>query len=212
MATLVLAGAASASVQKGDLELEFLGGWSSQSGGSSSGDFSAWFVSGGIDYFLSDALSVGVGGLGSQMNLDGTSSSIQVDVGAGVPLNAFFMNVNRDITLYGVGGNAKLHFKPTGKWVPYIGAQVKWVTGKIDTSGSYAAETLPGGPLGPEQPFSETVDKSGLMYGPIGGVRIELNEHNDLFVQGEYDLWTGDISDVVDNGFGVFAGIIHQFN
>lgn len=210
VASLVLAGTAGAAVQKGDTELEFLGGWLSESGGTGGVDLSAYFASGGVNYFLTDTLSLGVNALGAQMQLDGTSSQIELDL-EGVPLKAFFTNVDRDITLYGLGANARLHFKPTAKWVPYIGAQVKWVSAKVDTTGTYVAEELPGGPLGDEQSFTETTDMNGLLWGPLGGVRVELNEYNDFFIEGQYHLWTGDIGDLVDNGFGIFLGIVHQF-
>jgi hypothetical protein len=211
MVILALAGAASASVQKGDTELELLGGVLSQSGGDSGADLSAWFASGAFNYFLSDNVSFGVGAVGANMQLDGTSSTLQVDVGGGVALNAVFSDINRDVTVYGIGGRVKLHFVPTKRWVPYVGVQANWVNATVDTTGSYAAETLPGGPLSPPQSFSESFDSSGLMWGPIGGLRIELNEYNDFFVEGQYHLWTGDIADILDSGYGLFAGIVHQF-
>jgi opacity protein-like surface antigen len=212
MAILALAGAASASVQKGDTELEVLGGFLSESGGTNGADLTSWFASGAFNYFLSDKISVGVGGFGANVQLDGTSSTIEVDVGEGVPLNAIFSNVDRDITAYGVGGRVKLHFATTNRWVPYIGAQAYWVNATVDTTGEYIAETSPGGgEFSPAQSFSESFDSSGLMWGPIGGVRIEINEYNDLFVEGQYHLWTGDIGDVFDSGYGIFVGIVHQF-
>jgi len=208
---LAFAGAASASVQKGDTELEALGGVLSEGGGSNGADLSSWFVSGAYNYFISDRVSVGIGGFGANMQLDGTSSTMEVDVGGGVPLNAVFSDIDRDATIYGIGGRVKLHFATTNRWVPFVGVQGYWVNAKVDTSGNYAAETLPGGPLSPALPFSESFDTSGLMWGPIGGVRIELNEYNDFFVEGQYHLWTGDIADMFDGGYGIFFGIVHQF-
>jgi len=212
MAILALAGAAGAAVQKGDTELEFLGGWLSQSGASEGVDFDAWFVSGAFNYFVSDNLSLGVGAIGTQMDVTGRTSAIEVDVGGGLTLDAEFRDIEQDITIYGVGANVKMHFAPASRWVLYLGGQVKWVSAEVDTTGNYAAETGPGtGVFGPELPFSETTDLDGVLYGPLGGVRVELNEYNDLFVEGQYHLWGGDIGDLLDNGFGVFVGIVHQF-
>ena len=212
MAILALAGAAGASVQKGDTELEFLGGWLSQSGSSEGTDFDAWFASGAFNYFVSDNLSLGVGAFGSQMDMSGGTSTLEVDVGGGFSIDAQFRDIEQDITLYGVGANIKLHFAPTNQWVPYIGGQIKWVSAEVDTTGKYAAETGPDtGEFGPEQPFSENTDVDGILYGPLAGVRVELNEYNDLFVEAQYHLWGGDVGDILDNGFGVFVGIVHQF-
>ena len=212
MAILALAGAAGASVQKGDTELEFLGGWLSQSGSTGGVDFDAWFVSGGFNYFVSDNLSLGVGGFGTQMDTTGTSSTLEVDVGGGFTLDAELRDVERDITIYGAGANIKWHFAPANRWVLYVGGQIQWVSAKVDTTGNYAAETGPDtGEFGPEQPFSETTDTSGIMYGPLVGLRIELNEYNDFFVEGQYHLWGGDVGDLLDNGHGIFLGIVHQF-
>lgn len=213
MAILALTGAAGAAVQQGDTELEFLGGFLSQSGPSDGADVDAWFASGAFNYFFSDNLSVGFGGFGSQMDLaTGLTTSVDVDAGEGLTFEAQFRNVEQDITVYGVGANVKLHLAPTNQWVPYIGAQIRWVSAEVDTSGDYVAETGPGtGEFTDPAPFDETTDLDGIMYGPLVGVRVELNEYNDLFVEGQYQLWGGDIGDLLDNGFGVFVGIVHQF-
>jgi hypothetical protein len=208
MASLLLAGVAGASVQKGDMQLDFLGGYLSESGDS---DFKSWFASGSFNYFLSDYLSVGIGAIGGQVQTSGGTSTLEVDVGAGEPLNAEFDDVERDITMYGVGANIKLHIRPTGKWVPYVGGQLKWVNAKVETTGTYRAETGPGtGEYSDPQPFSEDTDTSGILWGPLIGVRVEINEYNDFFVEGQYHMFAGDITDFVDNGFGIFLGIVHQ--
>jgi len=209
MTILVLAGVASAAVQKGDTEVEFLGGALSESG-SGDTDFSAWFAAGDFNYFMSDYLSIGVGAVGTNMQLDGMATLMQVDTGAGI-LNAIFAE-DRDITVYGLGVNVKLHLNPTQRWVPYFGVQLKWVNAEVDTTGTYSAETGPGtGVYTTPLPFSENFDASGMLWGPLGGLRVELNERNDLCVEAQYHLWTGDIGDILDNGYGIFFGISHQF-
>ncbi len=210
MAILVLAGPAGASVQKGDTELEFLGGWLSQSG-NASGDFNSWFVSGALNYFISDNVSLGIGGFGSEMDFPVPTTTLPVTPEEGFTLIAEFRDVEQDITAYGVGANIKLHFAPTSRWVPYIGAQIKWVSATVDTTGKLAAQDPTTLEFGPEQAFSTSTDLDGILYGPLAGVRVELNEYNDLFVEGQYFVWGGDIGDLLDNGFGIFVGIVHQF-
>ena len=92
--------------------------------------------------------------------------------------------------VYAVGGRAAWHFMPTNQWVPYVGGQVLWATADSD--------------------FAEN-DVDGLLWGPLGGLRYELNEYNDFFAEIQWQLWSGDISDVFDDGWGIFLGIIHQF-
>jgi len=92
-----------------------------------------------------------------------------------------------DLDIYALGGQAKYHFMPTNQLVPYIGGQLFW------------AHAGDGG------------STDGILWGPLGGVRFELNATNDLYVEGQYHIWSGDIHDVLDTGFGIFAGIVHRF-
>jgi hypothetical protein len=88
--------------------------------------------------------------------------------------------------VYGFGAFASYNFMPGNQLVPYIGGQVQydWTTGD---------------------------GADGLMYGPLAGVRYELNPYNDLFVEYQFRLFTGDLGDVFDNVHGVFFGIQHLF-
>jgi len=85
--------------------------------------------------------------------------------------------------LYGIGALGKYHFMPTNQLVPYIGGQAQYVFG----------------------------DGDGLMWGPLAGVRYELNPTNDFFVEYQFQLFTGDLDDEYDSIHGVFFGIVHQF-
>jgi len=88
--------------------------------------------------------------------------------------------------IYGIGGFATYNFMPANLLVPYIGGQVAydWVSGDGD---------------------------DGVMYGPLAGVRYELNPNNDLFVEYQFRLFAGDLGDTFDNVHGVFFGIQHIF-
>jgi hypothetical protein len=87
---------------------------------------------------------------------------------------------------YGVGGFALYNFMPANQLVPYVGGQVQydWRTGR-------------GG--------------DGIMYGPVAGVRFELNPTNDLFVEYQLQLFTSDLGDELDSINGIFFGIQHIF-
>ena len=172
---LALAGVANASVQQGDTELDFLGGFMTQNGESGGGDFDAWFLSGAIGYFFTDNIQGQVAALGAWTEFD--SSGVDVDV-----------------DIYGIGVRGKYHFMPTNQWVPYIGAQLMWVNVDIDDSADFADS-----------------DTDGTLWGPLAGLRYELNAYNDFFVEYQYHKWSGDAGDLLDDGHLLFVGLIHQF-
>ena len=99
-----------------------------------------------------------------------------------------------DVDVYGIGGRAKYHFMPTNQWVPYVGGQILWANADLDT---------------PDEDFDGDVD--GTLWGPVLGLRYELNAYNDFYVEYQYHIWDGDIADAIDDGHGIFVGIIHQF-
>jgi hypothetical protein len=111
-----------------------------------------------------------------------------IQVGA-VAMGAWVEVEDQDVDVYGIGVRGKYHFMPTNQWVPYIGAQAMWADVDADDEG----------------------DADGTLWGPIAGLRYELNAYNDFFVEYQYHLWDGDISDVLDDGHGLFVGLIHQF-
>ncbi|UCD52423.1 MAG: outer membrane beta-barrel protein [Phycisphaerales bacterium] len=113
------------------------------------------------------------------------SDNIQV---AGVGLGAWTDLFGTDVDIYAIGASAKYHFMPTNQMVPYIGGQILW--GDIDTDAG---------------------DDDATLWGPVAGLRYELNAYNDFFVEYQYHVWDGDISDILDGGHAVFIGLIHQF-
>jgi outer membrane protein W len=162
---VLVGGVATASVQKGDTELNALGGFLSENGINGADDVQIGFLSGDFGYFLTDNIRVGVAA--AYVNIE---NSIDTDIWA-------------------VGGSAKYHFMPTNQWVPYIGGQVFWARA--------------------EEGFGGNVD--GILWGPVAGLRFEMNATNDFFVEYQYQIWSGDIDEVINNGNAIFVGIAHQF-
>jgi len=163
---LALAGVANASVQQGDTELDFLGGFLTQNGEDGTSDIDAFFVSAALGYFFTDNIQGQVAALGVWTEVADT-----------------------DTDVYGIGLRGKYHFMPTNQWVPYVGGQFLWVEADVDGVG----------------------DTDGTLWGPLVGLRYELNAYNDFFVEYQYHLWEGDVGDSIDDGHGLFVGLIHQF-
>ncbi len=172
---VLVGGVATASVQKGDTELDALGGFIMENGEDDAPDTDVWFVSASLGYFLTDNIRVGA---------VGAWTSVSFDVGGGIG------DVDEDV--WAIGGNVKYHFMPTNQWVPYVGAQVLWANADIDI-------------------VIEETDVDGILWGPVVGLRYELNANNDFFAEYQYHLWTGDLGDFFNDGHAIFVGIAHQF-
>lgn len=163
---LAFASVASASVQQGDTELDFLGGFLTQNGEGGAADLDALFISGALGYFFTDNIQGSIVGMGAWTEV-----------------------ANVDTDVYGIGVRGKFHFMPTNQWVPYVGAQILWA--EVDGDGG--------------------ADGDGTLWGPLVGLRYELNASNDFFVEYQYHQWEGDAGDAIDDGHGIFVGLIHQF-
>jgi hypothetical protein len=185
--SLVFAATASGAVQQGDTELDFLGGWFQQNGDtSSSSDFDSFFLSAALGYFVTDNIQVQGAALGAWTSFGSGATETDLDV-------------------YAIGGRAKYHFMPTNQWVPYVGGQLFWANVDADAAGDSDGILAAG-------------DSDGILWGPVLGLRYELNAYNDFFVEYQYHMWEGDLSDPpaadgadLDDGHGIFVGIIHQF-
>jgi len=165
---LGLAVSANAAVQKGDTEIELLGGWANINfdGG---GDIDIYGLMGSVGYFVTDAIQVSGSAMGLWMDVGGT-----------------------DVDLYGLGIRGKYHFMTDQKAVPYVGGQLFWTT--IDAAGT---------------------DVDGIVWGPVAGLRYELNENNDLFVEYQLLMFEEDFDDPammgLDDSNLIIFGIVHQF-
>jgi hypothetical protein len=193
---LVFAGVAGASVKQGDTELDFLGGFTTQNSAGATATqtaagFDSWFISAALGYFLTDNIQV----QGAAM---GAWTSVTVD-------NFAARDNDVDVDVYGLGVRGKYHFMPTNQWVPYVGAQLLWVQASVD-----ASDFVPPGAPARIKKAADS-DRDGTLWGPLAGLRYELNENNDFFVEYQYQMWGGDIGDFFDDGHGLFVGIVHQF-
>jgi hypothetical protein len=159
VASLLLAGVATAAVQQGDLEVSLAGQFRHESY-EPTGSETFFEIQGRVGYFMTD--NIQVGGLGAGDWGPGDDS-------------------------YRLGIFGSYHFMPANQLVPYVGGQAayQWQTG--------------------------TPGPDGLMYGPLVGVRFELNPRSDLFVEYQYRLFTGDLDDQFRNMHAVVFGIITQF-
>ena len=179
---LAFAGVASASVQKDDTELDFLGGFLSENGDKDVGDTDSFFLSAALGYFFTDNIQGQVAALGMWNEFDSPDDGPDVDV-----------------DVYGLGIRGRYHFMPTNQWVPYVGLQLFWASVDVDTN----IEDTDG-------------DIDGIMWGPLVGLRYELNANNDFYVEYQYHIWELDApsgwdNDVLDDGHALLVGIIHQF-
>jgi predicted porin len=109
---LAFAGAANASVQKGDTNVELLGGYLTENyAGTGGGSADVWFLTGAVGYFITDNIMVG-----------GTGMWASFDAGGGA-----------DVDVYGLGARGTYHFMPTNQWVPYAGGQILWANADVGT-------------------------------------------------------------------------------
>lgn len=181
--SLVFAGAAGASVKQGDTELEFMGGYISEDASGDTGvETESWFASGGLGYFLNDNLQVSAAAFGFWTEFD------MVEPGE---------KEEWDIDVVGVGGKARWHFMPANQLVPYVGAQLFYADADVENEFNGADD------------FSMNPD--GILWGPLAGLRFELNDNNDFFAEYQYHIWDGDIGSLLEDGHTIVIGIVHQF-
>jgi hypothetical protein len=53
--------------------------------------------------------------------------------------------------------------------------------------------------------------KRGSVLLSVAGLRFELSDNNDFFVEYRYTLFSGDFNDLYDESHRLSVGIIHQF-
>jgi hypothetical protein len=97
----------------------------------------------------------------------------EIQLGASV-MGAWIDTAMGDGKLYGVGGTAKYHFMTNNQTVPYVGAQIFWVR------------------------LEDGAGTDGWMWGPLVGLRYELNPYNDLFVEYQYQDYQDAVGDAIN--------------
>jgi outer membrane protein W len=188
---LVFAGTANAAVQQGDTELELQTSFLTEDASGSSGiDMKTAAVAGGLGYFVTDNLQL----VGSAFGL--WSNTDQVSVGS---------KTSYDIKMYGLGTKVRWFFMPRNQFVPYVGAHLSYVDADVDT----ATRTRTGG-VGAKTKTHRRPD--GVLWGPLVGVRFELNANNEFFAEYQYHVWDGDIGRTFEDGHALFVGIVHKFS
>jgi hypothetical protein len=189
--SLVWAGVARASVQQGDTELELLGAFVSEdASGERGADVDAWFAAAALGYFVTDNLQLAGAGFGFWSDVD-------IITGSG----SSRVKTSADVDVLGVGGKARWFFLPKNQWVPYLGAQLLYADADVDIKTRPAVGT----------PTKTTNDLNGTLWGPLAGLRFELNATNDFFVEYQYQIWEGNIGAWLDDGHALVLGIVHQF-
>jgi hypothetical protein len=200
----VFAGVASASVQQGDTEFELLGGLIKEGASGHSGlDLETWFASVGLGYFLTDNLQLMGSGFGFWTEADAVNEVTNPTGGT--------TRIEYDVDVVGIGGKARWFFLPKNQWVPYAGAELFYTDADVKTRTTTITNTL-----GESTTSTQTVAKTrshldGVLWGPLIGLRFELNATNDFFAEYQYHIWDGRIGRLFDDGHAIFLGIVHQF-
>jgi len=205
LACLVSAGSAGASVQQGNTEVSLSGTWSSINGNGETSDIDILSILAGFGYFLTDTIQIEGVGMGmwvdSELEVAGDAFTDNED------FNAQSETTLGDLTLWALGGKFKYHFMPTNQWVPYAGVLLLW--GNLEGDGKVTLTD-------PENPGSQLVsnfdyDGDGLIWGPLLGLRYELNASNDFCIEYQYKMFENDLGDLFDDAHQVWFGIVHTF-
>jgi predicted porin len=167
--SLVFAGVASAEVKKGDIQLDFLAGWTQQN---LSGD-----IGGGHATVFFGAVRPGIA----------LTDNIRV---AGVGAVAYEDTTNvGHVTVWTLGVGGEYVFMPASQLNPYVGAEIAYAN--ADAGGGFSLD--------------------GCLFAPRAGVLFTLNRSNNLFAEYQYQMYTGDLDKIVNNGHMVLLGIEHKF-
>ena len=193
--SVAFAGAASASVQQGDAELNLSGNWSSINGERNAQDIDWLGLSAGFGYFLTDNIQIEAVGTGVWIG-DGFQLGDTQVVGEDT-----YTTTLEDAHLWAIGGKLKYHFMPTNMWVPYAGALIMWG----DLEGT--VEATVNGVL----PIRSSLEKDGWILGLLGGMRYELNAYNDFYVEYQYKIFEQGLGEVFADSHQIWFGILHQF-
>ena len=119
-------------------------------------------------------------------------------------------DVDVDVVAYGIGGRVRWHFSPEKPLVPYLGVQALWATADVDVSGTASVVSMASPAPDTEVDISESDSASGILWGPVVGLRLQLGETDDLLFEYQYHLWAGSIGDILDTGHAISLGLAHR--
>ena len=91
-------------------------------------------------------------------------------------------------TVWTLGASGEYVFMPANTLNPYVGAMF-----------AYAGVN------------SDATDGNGYLFAPRVGALYTLNTANNLFGEFQYQIWGGDVGDVLDAGYMLLFGIEHKF-
>ena len=96
-----------------------------------------------------------------------------------------------DYDLFKIGAKGAYNFNPSDQYIPYVGAQIAYSDLNADAGG----------------------DGSGIMYGPLVGIKCFVTPSENVFIFGEYQyqLFSGDLSDAIDNINLIIVGLGIKF-
>jgi hypothetical protein len=181
LVSLVFAGVVSAEVKKGDVQLDAYAGWTQQKIADNVG-----FGVGQSSVSVSGDVSVFFGAIRPGYAL---TDNIRVAGVAGVA-NVSLPTINSvdpgSVTAWLLGASAEYVFMPANTLNPYIGGMIAYATADKGAG-------------------------NGVMYAPRVGALYTLNQTNNLFGEFQYQLYTGDIGDVLDHGYMIMFGLEHKF-
>jgi hypothetical protein len=98
-------------------------------------------------------------------------------------------NSDIDITIWTLGASGEYVFMPANQLNPYIGGEFAYASADLDVG--------------------DTTD--GWLLAPRAGILYTLNTTNNLFAEYQYQIWGGDLDDVLDDGHMILLGIEHKF-
>ncbi len=117
----------------------------------------------------------------------GVAEFISNEVSVG--LQGWF-NWGEDGYLGAAGVNGKYHFCPMDEVTPYVGGQLNY---------AYARNTG-GGP-----------HADGAMWGPLAGLRFSVADKTSLFVEYQWQLYCGEIRDILSESSAIVVGLAWGF-
>jgi hypothetical protein len=91
-------------------------------------------------------------------------------------------------TVWTLGASGEYVFMPANTLNPYVGAMF-----------AYAGVN------------SDAADGNGYLFAPRVGALYTLNTANNLFGEFQYQIWGGDVGDVLDAGYMLLFGLEHKF-